>query len=195
MKSIGVFCGSSIGNDGRYLAAAEELGLILAKKQIRLVYGGANVGMMGKLANSCLENGGYVIGVMPSDIAELGIAHENLSEIKFVRTMHERKALMSELSDGFISLPGGIGTLEETVEIFTWLQLGLQVKPFGLVNVNGFYDHLIDFFNNVVKSGFLRKEHLDMMLVEKDAGTLVDKLLAYKPVKLEKWFDVKKHRV
>jgi len=195
MKSIGVFCGSSIGTDGQYLKAAEELGVILAKNKIRLIYGGANVGMMGKLANSCLENGGYVIGVMPAEIAEMGIAHEKLSEIKFVKTMHERKALMSGLSDGFISLPGGIGTLEETVEIFTWLQLGLQMKPFGLVNTGGYYDHLIEFFNNIVRNGFLRKEHLDMMLVEKDSGKLIERLLKYKPVKLEKWFDVKKHRV
>ncbi|MCP4647639.1 MAG: TIGR00730 family Rossman fold protein [bacterium] len=169
------------------------MGTLLADKNIRLVYGGANVGMMGTVANACLKNGGEVIGVMPRHLVNMEVVHQNLTELKVVETMHERKALMSELSDGFIALPGGIGTLEETLEIFTWIQLGLQLKPLGLLNVLGFYDKLRLFLEEVVKKGFLLDQHLEMLLMEKNVQDLLISMESNKPRKILKWSNKEEH--
>ncbi len=195
MKSLCVFCGSSLGTDPLFRDAACCLGELLAERNIQLVYGGADVGLMGCVANACLTKGGTVIGVMPEYLIDMEVAHSHLTDLKIVSTMHERKAMMSDLSDGFISLPGGIGTIEETFEMFTWLQLGLQIKPLGLLNVSGFYDYLKQFLESMVKKGFLLEEHLEMLLIMPEVESLLDKLLYYKPKKLEKWFDKEKNRV
>ncbi len=195
MKSICVFCGSSIGNRAEYLEEAGRFGKALAGRNIRLVYGGANVGMMGMVARTCLENGGEVIGIMPEKLVENEVANEELSELIIVDSMHERKAMMSELSDGFISLPGGIGTLEETFEVFTLLQLGIQLKSIGLLNVNGYFDRLLGFLKHMVDEGFLHSIHTDMLLVEKDVEILIKKMLESKPVKADKWFDRDKNLI
>lgn len=193
MKRICVFCGSSLGRSSIYQEAARLLGKLLAEQKIELVYGGANVGLMGAVANACLENGGVAIGVIPKNLVNMEVAHDRLSELKIVDTMHERKQVMSDLSDGFLSLPGGIGTLEETFEMFTWLQLGLQIKPMGLLNIAGFYDDLSRMLQKMVAESFLLDAHRNMLLVDSDVGTLLDKLVRFKPVKLDKWFDRKKN--
>jgi uncharacterized protein (TIGR00730 family) len=193
MKRICVFCGSSLGNSIPYQESAGKLGRLLAEKKIELVYGGASVGLMGCVANACLENGGAVIGVIPKNLADMEVAHGHLTELRIVETMHERKGLMNKLSDGFISLPGGIGTLEETFEMFTWLQLGLQVKPMGLLNISNFYDDLKNMLQRMVADGFLLDQHRNMLLMERDIEILLEKLLSYKPVRLSKWFDTQRN--
>ncbi len=187
MNSICVFCGSNAGSQNAYLESAEKLGTMLAVRNIRLVYGGANVGLMGMVANACMNNGGEVIGVMPRSLVEAEVAHPNLNDLRVVESMHERKALMAKLSDGFISLPGGIGTLEETFEMFTWAQLGIQGKPIGLLNILGFYDKLFEFLQHVVRQDFLMADHLDMLLMDADVQNLLDKLKHFVPQKIEKW--------
>ncbi len=193
MKRICVFCGASISNNKNYLKYSETLGREIASRGIELVYGGANVGLMGMVAKGCLDNGGKVIGVMPENLVSMGVDNKNITELKVVKTMHERKSMMCELSDGFISLPGGIGTLEETFEIFTWLQLGIHNKPVGILNINNFHKHLLQFMNNVVSEGFLRQDHLDMLLIDSDHKMLLDKLENYKHIPIEKWFDVEEN--
>ncbi|MFH2065572.1 MAG: TIGR00730 family Rossman fold protein [Pseudomonadota bacterium] len=193
MKRICVFCGSSLGNSSLYRESATKLGKLLAEKKIELVYGGAGVGLMGCVANACLENGGVVIGVIPKNLADMEVAHDRLTELRVVSTMHERKEVMSRLSDGFLSLPGGIGTLEETFEMFTWLQLGLQVKPMGMLNISGFYDDLKNLLQRMVAESFLLDQHRNMLLMEPDIAVLLEKLLLFKPVKLDKWFDRQKN--
>jgi uncharacterized protein (TIGR00730 family) len=193
MKRICVFCGSSLGNSALYQESAKKLGTLLAKQKIELVYGGASVGLMGCVANACLENGGSVIGIIPKNLAEMEVAHDHLTELRIVATMHERKELMSKLSDGFISLPGGIGTLEETFEMFTWLQLGLQIKPMGLLNIANFYDDIKNMLQRMVADEFLLDQHRNMLLMESDIEKLLKKLLSYQPVKLDKWFDKQKN--
>ncbi len=195
MKSLCVFCGSSLGKDPSFRDAACCLGELLAERDIQLIYGGADVGLMGCVANACIDKGGAVIGVMPENLVDMEVAHSHLTELKIVKTMHERKAMMSDLSDGFISLPGGIGTIEETFEMFTWLQLGLQIKPLGLLNVSGFYDHLKQFLESMVQKGFLLKQHLEMLLIMPEVESLLDTLLVYKPQKLDKWFDKEKNKI
>lgn len=187
MKSICVFCGSNTGKEPVYLQAAKELGFLLAEEKIRLIYGGSDMGMMGSVANACLDNGGEVVGVIPRNLFDIEITHPKLTELKVVETMHERKALMSELSDGFIAMPGGIGTLEETFEIFTWIQLGIQLKPLGLLNVAGFFNKLRRFLEEVVEKGFLLDQHLSMLLMEENAQDLMKSMAANKPQKIKKW--------
>ncbi len=194
MKSICVFCGSSLPEEPAYIGAAAKLGKLLAEKGIQLVYGGADVGLMGVTANACLENGGTVVGIMPKHLVEMEVAHQGLSELLVVESMHERKALMNELSEGFISLAGGIGTLEETFEMFTWLQLGLHAKPLGLLNTRGFYDHLTRFLGHMVDEGFLMSLHSEMLMIETDPAPLLDRFEAYEPVIRSKWFDKEQHR-
>ncbi len=194
MKSICVFCGSSVGREPFFLEVARNLGALLAKKDIHLVYGGANVGLMGTVANACLQHGGKVTGVMPKKLAQMEVAHDELTELKIVNTMHERKALMSELSDGFITLPGGIGTLEETFEMLTWVQLGIQPKPVGLLNPLGFFDHLQTFLENMVDHGFLLRQHLNMLLIDSEIESLLGRLESHTPEVIEKWFDKEKNR-
>ena len=189
MKRICVFTGSSIGHNLEYKDAAIALGKELANREIELVYGGACIGLMGVLADSVINENGYAIGVIPEVFAEKKITHSNLNELYVVSTMHQRKAKMAELSDGFIALPGGLGTLEEMFEILTWSQLGFHEKPCGLLNINNYYNLLIEFLKNCVSQGFVRQEHSSMLLVEKSACTLLDRIQNYKPTVISKWED------
>ena len=195
MKTICVFCGSSTGNNSGYKAAAKQLGKILAARKLTLVYGGGNVGLMGEIANSVLARGGKAIGVIPEFLAEKELVHQGLSELKIVESMHERKAMMAELADGFIAMPGGFGTLEETVEVLTWTQLGLHRKPIGLLNVDGYFDFLYEFFKHMVDEKFLHPEYRDMILIKADAAEMVDSLTTYQLPHVDKWGDFKTGRI
>ncbi|MCM3241050.1 TIGR00730 family Rossman fold protein [Heyndrickxia oleronia] len=181
MKKLAVFCGSSSGASSIYIEEAKILGKELAKRNIALVYGGASVGVMGAVADSLLEEGGHVIGVMPTFLENREIAHKKLSELFIVDTMHERKAKMADLADGFIALPGGPGTLEEFFEIFTWAQLGLHQKPCGLLNINHYYDPLLALFDHMTKEQFLHEKYRHMALVSNDPKDLLDQFNTYEP--------------
>ncbi|WP_058004109.1 TIGR00730 family Rossman fold protein [Heyndrickxia sp. FSL K6-6286] len=181
MKKLAVFCGSSSGASSIYLEEAKKLGKELAKRNIALVYGGASVGVMGAVADSLLEEGGHVIGVMPTFLENREIAHKKLTELFIVDTMHERKAKMADLADGFIALPGGPGTLEEFFEIFTWAQLGLHQKPCGLLNINHYYDPLLALFDHMTKEQFLHEKYRHMALVSNDPKDLLDQFNTYEP--------------
>ena len=189
MERVCVFCGSSPGTDPAYVTMARRVGTLLARRRLTLVYGGGNVGLMGVLADAVMEGGGHAIGVIPRALMDLEVGHTGLSELRIVGSMHERKALMAELADGFIALPGGIGTLEEFCEILTWAQLGMHAKPCGLVNVEGYFDHLIAFLDHSVGQRFFRPEHRAMVLIERDPETLLDRCDGYRPPHLEKWID------
>ncbi len=182
-----VFCGSSAGQDPIYLETARLLGETLAGNGIELVYGGASVGLMGTVADAALAAGGRVIGVMPQALVDKEVAHAGLSDLRVVGSMHERKAMMAELSDGFIALPGGLGTFEELFEVWTWAQLGYHKKPCALVNVAGFYDKLADFLDDVVARGFVKPIHRAMLIVKDEPASLIDAIRAYEPPKVEKW--------
>jgi uncharacterized protein (TIGR00730 family) len=189
MKRICVFCGSNAGADPVFLETAETVGEFLARKGIELVYGGGRVGLMGKVADAVLANGGRVTGAIPESLAIKEVAHAGLSEIHIVDSMHERKALMAELSDGFIALPGGFGTFEELCEIITWAQLGIHQKPCAILNVAGFYDNLIAQIEVSVSQNFIRDEHRRLVLVESEIGRLYDLMKNYEPPVIEKWID------
>ncbi len=189
MKNICVFCGSSAGNNSLYRDAAVELGNVLLSQDIGLVYGGASVGLMGIVADTVLEGGGRATGVIPNFFSKTEIAHPSLTELHYVDSMHERKNMMVELSDGFISLPGGFGTLDELFEVMTWAQLDLHVKPVGLLNISGYYDRLLELFDHMVNEGFVKQAHRDMMLVNSSPSPLVEAMKSYQPVKLEKWLN------
>ena len=182
-----VFCGSSSGNGASYVEGARRLGRALVANGIGLVYGGASVGLMGVVADTVLERGGEAIGVMPRALVEREIAHPGLSELRVVETMHERKALMAQLADGFVALPGGAGTLDEFFEAWTWGQLGIHRKPCGLLNVAGYFDALIAFLDHVLAAGFLQDEHRDMILIEADPGRLLERFAAYRAPLRSKW--------
>lgn len=186
MKRICVFCGSSPGAGPEYLAAAEGLGCVLAKKDIELVYGGAKVGMMGSIARAVLEQQGRVIGVIPRGLVEKEVAFTQLADLRVVDSMHERKALMADLADGFIALPGGLGTIEEFFEIATWAQLGMHSKPCGLLNVKGYFDQLIDFLDHTVAEEFVEREHHAMILIDENPEKLLQKFEAYHPPTIDK---------
>jgi uncharacterized protein (TIGR00730 family) len=177
MRSLCVFCGSSPGVDPRYLVAARELGHALAASGVRLVYGGASVGLMGAIADAVLQAGGDVVGVIPEALEQKEVAHRGLPDLRIVRSMHERKALMAELSDGFVALPGGVGTLEELFEVWTWGQLGYHAKPCALYNVGGFYTGLIAFLDHSAAAGFMRPETRQMLIVEDSQARLLSRLL------------------
>ena len=187
MNSVCVFCGSSPGNDPAYAEAARELGRTLAERGNTLVYGGGHVGLMGVVADAALGAGGGVIGVMPRSLVDREIGHTDLTKLHVVRSMHERKALMSELSEGFIALPGGNGTLEEFFEVLTWAQLGEHAKPCGLLNVAGYYDPLLAVFDQMVDRAFLRREHRELVLVEEDPSALLERFEGYEPLTTIKW--------
>lgn len=189
MKRICVFCGSNFGIDPVFAQTAEKVGKFLAAENIELVYGGGRVGLMGKIADTVMQNGGKVIGVIPKALDRKEIAHQGLTELHIVGSMHERKALMAELSDGFIALPGGVGTFEEFCEIVTWAQLGIHAKPSALMNVGGFYDHFIAMFDHSMKHGFIRPEHRELILIESDIERLFEKMKNYRPPIVEKWLD------
>lgn len=182
-----VFCGSSAGQDPVYIETARLLGEALAANGIELVYGGASVGLMGAMADAVLAKGGHVIGVMPQALVDKEIAHAGLSDLRVVGSMHERKAMMAELSDGFIALPGGLGTFEELFEVWTWAQLGYHKKPCALLNVAGFYDKLAGFLDDVVERGFVKPIHRAMLIVKDEPAALIDAIRAYEPPKVEKW--------
>ena len=190
MKRVCVFAGSSAGVRPEYMAAATDLGRVLGARGIGLVYGGARVGLMGAVADAVLTGGGAVIGVIPRALVEKEVAHSGLTELRVVTTMHERKALMADLSDAFIALPGGWGTLDEFFEILTWAQLGLHRKPCGLLNAQGYFDRLLAFLDHTVEQGFVRREHQSMISVSDSPATLLDALVAYEPPHVEKWIDV-----
>ena len=178
MRAIAVYCGASPGASPRYAQAARELAAALVAHNVPLVYGGGNVGLMGELADEVLRQGGEVTGVIPRALVEREVAHAGLTRQFVVRDMHERKAMMADLADGFIAMPGGMGTLEELFEMLTWSQLGIHNKPVGLLNVGGFYDRLVDFVAHQQAEGFVREQHAALMMVEPEAGRLVERLQA-----------------
>lgn len=188
-RSICVFCGSSPGNDPALLESAGALGRALVSRGYGLVYGGASIGLMGRLADATLAAGGRVVGVMPDFLIAKEIGHPGLTELKITTSMHERKDVMASLSDGFIAMPGGFGTLEEFFEIITWSQLGLHAKPCGLLNVNGYYDFLLRFLDTAVERRLLRPENRDMVLVAPDAEGLLDRMQACTAANVTKWLD------
>lgn len=187
MKRIGVFCGSSTGSSHLYADMAARLGKVLFQHKIELVYGGADLGLMKQVAEAVLGLGGRVTGVIPKFLIEKEIAHWGLTELIVVKDMHERKMKIAELSDGFIALPGGFGTLDESFEMLTWNQLRLHQKPFGILNIDGFFDHLLAFIDRMVKDRLLRSEHRDMILVSNDPEELLLKMMQVKMPSQEKW--------
>jgi uncharacterized protein (TIGR00730 family) len=189
MRNICVYCGSSPGARPSYADAARQLGETLAASGIGLVYGGAHVGLMGLVADAVMNGGGSVIGVIPTALQELEIAHTGLTELRVVGTMHERKAAMADLADGFIILPGGMGTMEEMFEVLTWAQLGLHRKPCGLLDVDGYFGSLLGFLDHMVRERFLRPVHRETLLVETDPARLLAALEAYQPPPVTKWID------
>jgi hypothetical protein len=187
LKAIAVFCASSEGNDTKIISETETLGKTLAKEHITLVYGAAKIGIMGKIAKASLDNHGKVIGVIPEFLKLKEVVHLGLTELITTENMHERKLKMHELSDGFITLPGGFGTLEELFEIITWAQLGLHQKPIGLLNINGFYDDLISMLETMVTKGLLKMENFELLIVDNDINRLLDKMRNFKPQDVPKW--------
>jgi len=187
LSSVAVFCGSSEGNDTTVISEATKLGETLAHKGITLVYGAAKIGVMGKVAQGALKNKGKVIGVIPEFLKKKEVVHLGLHKLVTTKNMHQRKLKMHELSDGFIALPGGIGTLEELFEIYTWAQLGLHEKPIGLLNINGFYDDLIKMLETMVVKGFMKMENLELLIVDSNIESLLDKMGQYKPNRVPKW--------
>lgn len=197
MKSICVFCGSNAGNQPIYRSEAEKLGRLLAARGIELVYGGGNIGLMGAVADACLEAGGTVVGVIPQalmgkEVAGRPVDHRTLTRLEVVDSMHTRKARMAELAEGFIALPGGFGTFEEFCEILTWGQLGFHAKPMGLLNVNGFYDPLLAMFERAVADGFLRPQNRAMALADSDIEGLLAAMAAYRAEPVSKWLKEEK---
>jgi uncharacterized protein (TIGR00730 family) len=187
VRRLCVFCGSSPGDDPAFLAAAHALGTTLARSNIGLVYGGASIGLMGAVADAARAAGGEVIGVMPRALVDREIAHGGLDDLRVVDSMHERKALMAELSDGFVALPGGIGTFEELFEVWTWAQLGYHAKPCAILNVHQFYDGLIGFLDQVVERRFMKDIHRSMLIVAEEPAELLDRLRSYTPPVVAKW--------
>jgi uncharacterized protein (TIGR00730 family) len=187
MKRIAVYCGSNKGTRPEYAAAAQALGALLAREKIELVYGGGMVGLMGIVADTALKHGGHVIGVIPEKLVIKEVVHEKLPDLRVVKNMHERKALIAELSDGFIALPGGYGTFEEFCEVLAWSQLGYHRKPFGLLDAAGFYRGMLEFFDHATREGFIRPKHRDLVLVEDDAEKLLLRLKEFNPPNEVKW--------
>jgi len=187
LRRLCVFCGSSSGVNPIHAQAAQTVARLLCGRGIELVYGGGNVGLMGTLANACLREGGRVIGVIPQALADKEVAHTGLTELRIVSSMHERKAVMADLSDAFLALPGGYGTWEELFEVLSWSQLGIQRKACGLLNVNGYYDPLLELADKSVAEGFLREVHRDLLLSDDDPGRLLDRLSSVCVPFVEKW--------
>jgi uncharacterized protein (TIGR00730 family) len=187
IRSLCVFCGSNSGNDPIYANAARDFGVLLAKSNIALVYGGGHVGLMGIVADAVLAGGGKAIGVIPRMLWDREVGHRNLTEIHIVETMHERKAMMALLSDAFVALPGGLGTLEEIFEVWTWAQLGIHRKPLGFLDVLGFYAPLLSSLDRAVDAGFIRAQTRSMAIVDVDPASLLRRLSEYSPPVVEKW--------
>jgi uncharacterized protein (TIGR00730 family) len=189
MKRICVFCGSSAGTDPAYRASAEELGAELARRNLGLVYGGGNVGLMGAIAEAVLKAGGEATGVIPEHLMTREVGHTRLTKLHVVGSMHERKALMADLSDAFIALPGGFGTIEEFSEVLTWSQLGLHAKPCGIVNVRGYYTPLLAMLDHAVEERFLKPQNRALVLSRDTPAELLEAFEQWRPVKVEKWLD------
>jgi len=189
MKSVCVFCGSSVGDDPAFAAGARELADGLIANGLTLVYGGGSVGLMGVLADEMLAQGGHVIGVIPRMLWEREVGHRGLTDLRIVETMHERKALMAELSDGFIAMPGGIGTFEEFFEVWTWGQLGVHRKPCALLNTAGYFDPMLAMIDTMIRRRFLKPEYRDMVLVDTTPAALLTRMEAYEPPTVGKWID------
>jgi len=188
MKSIAVFCGSSYGASEQYVEKAKQFGVILTKQDIKLIYGGASVGLMGVIADSVLKNGGQVTGVMPHFLERREIAHPNLTDLIIVDSMHERKAKMAKLAEGFVALPGGSGTLEEFFEMFTWSQLRLHDKPCALLNINEYFNPLLTLFNHMINENFLHEKFKQSLIIDEDPHVLIDKMNTFLPPEV-KTFD------
>jgi uncharacterized protein (TIGR00730 family) len=191
LKSICVYCGSSPGRLNAYSTAARALAAALVEQNIRLVYGGAKVGIMGMLADAVLQLGGEVVGVIPESLVQKEVAHTGLTELHVTQSMHERKTRMAEFSDGFVALPGGIGTLEELFEVWTWAQLGFHDKPCGLLNVEGYFDSLALFLDHAVDEQFVKQPHRSMLIVESDSKKLLERFRNHVPPVIAKWLDKK----
>lgn len=187
LKSICVFCGSSDGNDELITQQAEVLGIYLAKNDITLVYGAAKIGVMGSVAQQVLKNKGKVIGIIPDFLKKKEVVHLGLTTLHTTKNMHERKLMMQEISDGFITLPGGFGTFEELFEVLTWQQLGLHAKPIGLLNSNGYYDAMLAMLETMVKKGFLSMENYELLLVDNTVEGLIDKMKKFKAPQIPQW--------
>ncbi len=187
MESVCVYCGSSPGVNPRHAQVARDFGKALAGRGLRLVYGGGNVGLMGEVANATLAAGGLVTGIIPERLWEKEVGHRGLTDLLVVPTMHARKARMVEVSDSFVALPGGFGTLDELFEVLTWQQIGYHQKPVSLLNVDGYYDGLIEFARHANTEGFVRAEHLNALMIDTDIDTLLDRLAVAGPVRVEKW--------
>jgi uncharacterized protein (TIGR00730 family) len=187
IRSLCVFCGSNSGNDPIYANVARDFGALLAASNIALIYGGGHVGLMGIIADAVLAGGGKAIGVIPRMLWDREVGHRNLTELHVVETMHERKAMMASLSDAFVALPGGLGTLEETFEVWTWAQLGIHRKPLGFLDANGFYAPLLSFLDRAVDAGFIRAQYRSMAIVDVDPASLLLRMSEYEPPVVEKW--------
>ena len=189
MRSVCVFCGSNPGNDPVFAAGARAMGAEIARRGLTLVYGGGAVGLMGVVANAAMEAGGEVHGVIPKALKDKEVGHVGLTRLEIVDTMHTRKARMAALSEGFIAMPGGIGTFEELFEIWTWGQLGIHAKPLALLNVAGFYDPLATFLDQTVEAGFLKQSHRAMAMTDTEPATLLDRMENYVPAATHKWIE------
>lgn len=187
MKTVTVFCASSDGTDPQFQRAASEIGGLLARRGLSIVYGGSRLGLMGRVADAALAEAGRVVGVIPKHMLDRGIGHEGLTELHVVQSMHERKALMADFGEGFIALPGGMGTLEELAEIVTWAQIGLHRKPCGVLNVGGYYDHLLSFIDHAVAAGFIRPLHRSLVLSADSPEKLVDLMANWEYPEVDKW--------
>jgi len=189
LKSICVFAGSNGGFDDRFMEAATDLGQCLASRDLTLVYGAGNIGLMGAVADAAMAAGGKVIGIIPDFLMQMEVAHEGLTELHVVGSMHERKKLMSDLSDGVIALPGGLGTLEELFEMLTWLQLGVHSKPIAVLNAAGFYDELLSFLNHLETSGFIMPEQRQMLISAADPLSILDAMSRHQAPSVSKWLE------
>jgi uncharacterized protein (TIGR00730 family) len=189
LRRICVFCGSNAGADSTYVATAEQVGRELARRGIALVYGGGNIGLMGVLADAVLQAGGHVTGVIPEALMAREVGHRGLPDLRVVKTMHERKALMAELADGFVALPGGLGTFDELFEALSWAQLGFHSKPCAVLNVQGFFDPLLRLLDHAVEERFLRPTHRSLLLVGSDISTLLEQMAGHRADREHKWID------
>jgi uncharacterized protein (TIGR00730 family) len=189
LRTVCIYAGSLDGARPEYRAGAEEFARLLAGEGVGIVYGGGRAGLMGAVADASREAGGRVTGVIPRQLVEREVAHQELDDLRVVRSMHERKALMAELADAFVAIPGGIGTLEELVEVFTWAQLGMHQKPVALLDLDGYYARLVDFFDHAAAEGFLRSATRQMLVVESDPARMIERLQTYEPPHVPQWID------
>jgi uncharacterized protein (TIGR00730 family) len=189
LSSVAVYCGSNLGSDPAYARAASSLGRTMAKRGIRLVFGGGEVGLMGSVSNAVLEHGGEAHGVITEALETKEIVHGDLTSLKVVKTMHERKAAMADAADAFVMLPGGFGTFDEFFEVLTWTQLGIHAKPCGILDVAGFFDPVRALLDGAVTAGFVHPAHRDMVIIDDDPARLLDRLAAWRPVTVSKWLD------